>query len=315
MTTTASVAEVQSAGVTIEAEEAVAIAQQLIAALRCGDTVDAAEPPYGPPSRANVYLDADGSVICRACEATPAVSEMAILLQAMLPAESRRVPGGLRYSIARALLDVDVPPFDSLDDFSDTLRRYERGSRPQMVRRVLQRLDARRALVPIAVADRRRPARATELRRALREADARLYSKKVASEAVTVAVTPAPPSPRRLRAAAACIAAGLLLIVSGEFIDGRHRAAPPAPPIASPAAGVIARDVALMPDERRPLNNAEGRTANAGRRTASAERRPLPVKRSVRAQAPRERAHKGSSSRGVLDRLRLNWLRSVFASS
>jgi predicted nucleic acid-binding protein len=322
MTTTASVAEVQSAGVTIEAEEAVAIAQQLIAALRSGDTVDAAEPPYGPPSRANVYLDADGSVICRACETTPAVSEMAILLQAMLPAESGRVPGGLRYSIARALLDVDVPPFDSLDDFADTLRRYERGSRPQMVRRVLQRLDARRALVPMAMADRRRHARATELRRALREADARLYLQKVASEAITVTVTPTPPRPRRLRGAAACVAAGLLLIISGEFIDGRYRAVSPAPPIASPAppivspaAGVIARDVALMPDERRPLNNAEGRIANAGRRPANAERRSVPVKRVVRAQAPRERAHKGSSSRGVLDRLRLNWLRSVFASS
>src|ERR1700738_1548841 len=155
MTTTASVAEVQSAGVTIEAEEAVAIAQQLIATLRSGGTADAVEPPYGPPSRANVYLDADGSVVCRACETTPAVSEMAILLEAMLPAESGRVPGGLRYAIARALLDVDVPPFDSLDDFSETLRRYERGSRRQLVRRVLQRLDARRAIVPMAAADRR----------------------------------------------------------------------------------------------------------------------------------------------------------------
>src|SRR5712671_4592334 len=138
MKTIVSVAELRHAGITIEADEAVAIAQQLMAALRNGDA-DVVQPPYGPPTSENVYLDEDGSVICRACETTPAVSEMAIFLQAMLPVPSIRLPGGLRYTIARALLDVDVPPFDSLDDFSETLTRYERGSRRQIVRRVLQR--------------------------------------------------------------------------------------------------------------------------------------------------------------------------------
>src|SRR5437870_1424545 len=170
-----SVAELRRTGITIEAEEAVAIAQQLMAVLRNGVDADVVQPPYGPPTPESVYLDEDGSVICRACHTTPAVSEMAIFLQAMLPAASVRLPGGLRYTIARALLDVDVPPFDSLDDFSETLSRYERGPRQPIVRRVVQRLGARRALVPVYGVERRRHPRATQLRRALREADALLY--------------------------------------------------------------------------------------------------------------------------------------------
>ena len=82
MKTIASVAEVRRAGITIEAEEAVAIAQQLMAVLRNGVDADVVQPPYGPPTPENVYLDEDGSVICRACHTTPAVSEMAIFLQA-----------------------------------------------------------------------------------------------------------------------------------------------------------------------------------------------------------------------------------------
>src|SRR4051812_14710227 len=178
MTNTASVAEVQRAGVTIEAEEAVAIAQRLIAALRSGDRASAAGPPYGPPTPDTVCLGDDGSVVCRTCEATPAVSEIAILLQGMLPPQ-RRVPGGLRYTIARALLDVDVPPFDSLDDLSETLQRYQRGPRALIGRRVMRRLGRRRALRRLGEVDGRRQPRTTERGRARREADARLYLQQV----------------------------------------------------------------------------------------------------------------------------------------
>jgi hypothetical protein len=313
-----SVAEVQSAGVTIEAEEAVAIAQQLIAVLRDGQKADVAAPPYGPPTPENVYLAADGAVICRACETTPAVSEMAILLQAMLRAESVRVPGGLRYAMARALLDVDVPPFDSLDDFSETLARYERGPRRQIVRRLLQRLDSRRAVAPVSIADRRRHPHATPLRRALREADARLYLQKVATDGIAVTIVPHPAPPPRRRAAAACVAAGLLLIVVGESIDGWHRSTTAT--VAAPAASLIARDVPLSPNERRTANleprarNPEPRTPNSESRTSRVER--PSTKRAVRVQPARERVRApSSSSRGVLDRLRLNWLRAVFRSS
>jgi hypothetical protein len=257
----------------------------------------------------------------------------------MLPVESVRVRGGLRYTIARALLDVDVPPFDSLDDFSETLTRYERGSREQIVRRVLQRLAARRSIAPVYAGDRRRHPHATELRRALREADARLYLQKVAGEAPTVTVASCPAPERRLRGAAACVAAGLLLIVTGEVIDGWHRPMPSSR-LSTPAAGAVTRDIALGLDERPAVNeeprtpNAEPRTPNPEHRTPNPERRtqnpeprtpnperrtPNPerssVKRAVRAPSPRERARKASVSRGVLERLRLNWLRTVFTSS
>jgi hypothetical protein len=317
---------VKSAGVTIEAEEAVAIAQQLMAALRSGANADAVERPHGPPAPENVYLDEDGSVFCRACETTPAVSEMAIFLQAMLPGGSVHIPGGLRYAIARALLDVDVPPFDSLEDFSETLARYERGSRHQIVRRVLQRLDARRSLVPVYAGERRRHPHATPLRRALRDADARLYLQQVASEAATVTVSTPPARPRGVRGAVASIAAGLLLIVTGEFIDGWQRPGPPPARAATPAARVIARDVALVPAEPRTKNaelrtlNPEPRTLNSEPRTLNPDvRRPRPsakrVSRIGQAQPARDRGRKAASERSVLDRLRLNWLRTVFTRS
>jgi len=342
---TASVAEVQSAGVAIEPEEAVAIVQQLIDALRRG-TAGPAEPPYGPPTPTTVHLADDGSVVCRACETMPAVSEVAILLQHILPPR-KGIPGGLHYTIARALLDVDVPPFDSLDDLSETLARYERGPRDQIIQRVMHRFDRRRALVPWAVADRRRHPRAAELRRALREADARLYAQKVAAENAALVVASQQPRPRRMRAAAACVGVGLLLIGTGEFIDrGGHQAgsAPlvvisPAPPAAAELRDVAATDPPVANSEpararRQPqtqnrpaesgIPDAEMRPPNPDRRAtpelrrSSIDRRPSPARQAVptgRTQQPRDARRKTpTSSHSVLQRFRLNWLRNMLTS-
>ena len=76
---------------------------------------------------------------CLGFAATPAVSEVAILLDALLTDATAPVPGGLRYAIARALLDVDAPPFDSLEDFSDAIARFEHGEAPAVVRVVALR--------------------------------------------------------------------------------------------------------------------------------------------------------------------------------
>ena len=209
MKTTPSITELSGAGITLQADEAVAIAQQTIGALRDGQhDADEAQPPYGPPSADNVFLREDGSVWCRGCSATPAVSEVAIFLQALLPAQSMRVPGGLRYTIARALLEVDVQPFDSLDEFSRALARHEHGDRAGVVRGVVARYEGARKVVPLSADDRRRAqASASELRRALREADARLYQQQQAPADVRVD-EPAPPRDRTLMATAACLAAG-----------------------------------------------------------------------------------------------------------
>jgi hypothetical protein len=318
MVKTASVAEVQQAGVTIEAEEAVAIAQQLILELSRRDRARPAEPPFGPPTPANVLLGNDGSIACRACETTPAVSEVAILLQAMLPPQTR-VPGALRYTIARALLDVDVPPFDSLADLSETLARYERGSRSATIARVMQRFALRRSLVPLSAVDRRRNPRAAELRRALREADARLYLQKVATDTVALSVVAPPQPPRRMHAATACVAAGLAMIVAGEYID--RSAATSAARAVEPAA--IARDIALPPPDAQPARAAvsrelrravhDTRGANDGRRAVAVARRKPPRQPSiVRTEATRAGTNK--PGRSVLDRLRLGWLKNALTS-
>src|SRR3954470_5422663 len=96
-------------GVIFDAHEAVAIVHALIDGMR-----DHAEltPPFGPPTVDTVEIGADGSVRCVHCGVTPAVSEIGALLHAMLPrAALAAVPGGLRYAVARAMNEVDAPPF------------------------------------------------------------------------------------------------------------------------------------------------------------------------------------------------------------
>src|ERR1700730_4040436 len=131
MITTVSIAELLEHGVTIHPHEAVAIAQAV--AMPVGEDHRTARPPFGPPAPDNVHLARDGSVACVACDGVPAVSEIAMFLQTML-APAVKVPGALRYTIARALLEVDAPPFDSLADFSRTLARFEQGDRRAAVR-------------------------------------------------------------------------------------------------------------------------------------------------------------------------------------
>lgn len=85
--------------------------------------------PFGPPTLDNVEIGKDGAVVCPHCGVTPAVSEIGALLDGMLPRSTFvRVPGGLRYTIARALNEVDAPPFDSIAALSDVLVRYDRGN-------------------------------------------------------------------------------------------------------------------------------------------------------------------------------------------
>ena len=337
----ASAADILQGGVAIEPEEAVAIAQQLIVAMRGGACADLAEPPYGPPTPERVVLCDDGSVTCRGCDATPAVSEIARLLEALLPPAPARVPGGLRFTIARALLDVDVAPFDSLDELSETLARYERGPREEIVARLLERFAASRRLVPAALVERRRHVRATELRRALREADARLYLQRAALQSVTV--TPRPQRAPSFRAGLAGLAAGALLVVGGEFMYDRGgeptRIAAPTPASAAIApadtssvpqpvsplgtytpvrddASVDARTRAMQMQPAPPARRAPARGATAAKRPAVSKTKAA-VKETSR-PTPRifpEPAPRGADRDGVLDRLRLKWLRDKFSKA
>jgi hypothetical protein len=222
--------------------EAVAIIQQLIVT----PNPDRLTSPLGPPSISTVFINSDGAVSCSTCDSTFAVSELASLLDAMLPADGAMnvpIPGGLRYTIARARLEVDAPPFDSITEFSRVLARHERGERPVVIRRLIARANQHNPASPL---DRRNadPAVA-QLRRQLRDADARVYDQQRAIDALSLMSA----QPRTSRRGAA-VAAGILIGV-GFAGAGELRHSPSLPPVPSPSAAV-APTVDAMPPPPEP---------------------------------------------------------------
>ena len=136
----ASLCELLDRGVVVQAHEAVAIVQQLIN----DGASSGGSLPSGPPSVTSIRLQNDGLAVAAGCDVTPSVFEAALLLQSMLPAGAGQVPGALRYAIARGLLEVVAPPFESIGDFSRALQRFERGDRRAAVRGLLNRMPAAR---------------------------------------------------------------------------------------------------------------------------------------------------------------------------
>ena len=125
-------------GVCFQRYEALAIAQELIAR---GE---------GVPAANNVQLSSDGSVTCINTNGTPAVADVAGLLQTLLPQTPAQMPAPLRYTLARGLSAVEAPPFDSLDAFSQSLARFEAGDRRGIVRALLQRVAAAPSAAAVA---------------------------------------------------------------------------------------------------------------------------------------------------------------------
>jgi Tol biopolymer transport system component len=184
-----SLAELVERGVEVDAFEAVAIARALIDAT---PVVVAPGAAVEPPGLATVRIAEDGTVTCTSCGITPSVSEVAILLLEMLRSSRAKPGGGLLYSIARALSQVDAPSFVSAAEFSRALKRYEHGEPSQVIRDLWNRTNA-----PLPAPDepqwhhleRRQPAiSVTELRRYLREADQKTY--ELLAAAATVAEPP-----------------------------------------------------------------------------------------------------------------------------
>jgi hypothetical protein len=123
-------------GVELKSNEAVAIAQQLIHSAAEVEVT----APFGPLTLGSVVIFEDGRVASLSSVAMPAVSEVGRLLESMLPTgRGRAVPGGLRYAVARALLEVDAPPFDSVQALSSSLARFETGDRRAVVRSLVAR--------------------------------------------------------------------------------------------------------------------------------------------------------------------------------
>lgn len=191
MTSHQSLREILARGVQPTYGEAIAIAQELMTYVPTGIRP---LPPFGPRSLDNVRISQDGSVECVGCDATPAVSEIAMLLEQLLPRGGpSRVPGGVRYTLARALLEVDAPPFDSVEDLSAALVRYEHGDRADAVRGLYARAAALSAEEVEVRSDRRRRAPSTtDLRRHLRQADEALFYHAQTGASAINAQTPAP---------------------------------------------------------------------------------------------------------------------------
>jgi len=326
----------------IEPHEAVAIVQQLIHPdVDCGQhRSDASDTAPGPLSADRVRLEADGSVVCIASDATPAVSEAANLLQEILPHGGSQVPGGLRYTIARALLDVEAPPFDSLEDFSRALARFERGDRREVVRMLLERtapapavaglsrrpvpLFGARAGEGVAVvgnpappspSDRRVPSvSVTELRRQLREADQRLFVQRLAAQPrLDLSSTPA--AGRRVPAIAAGVLVGLSLIGAGEAMRLRHAPAAAASgtavPAAAPATTVSepASQATVPPDSPKSIERPQPRARRPP--TPVAHRHASKSARVVTAGSSSARARdrgRQTDSPGTFGRIKFKWV-------
>lgn len=291
MSTLITLAELRRRSVDLRFHEAVALAQKLIHA-----DVDSssAQAPFGPLSPETVALDRAGRVHCLGCATTPSVTEIGLFLQGLL--DGKTLPGGLRYAIGRALLEVEAPPFDSLASFSIALQRFEIGDRDDVIRGLVARAEATSGFAAVRVRRppdrRRRGPTISDLRRELRQADLSLY------EAVRARRT----ALRRtsLRAAYrrgpffACVFAGLTLIAAGQFADSRE--------VDNVRTGrrVAARDIPLAADPRertaealrtRPFSAAAAETSEAAH-----------VRPSTTEASSDRRASARSSARGVSTR-------------
>jgi hypothetical protein len=177
----------------------------------------------------------------------------------------------------------------------------------------------------------------SDLRRALREADARLFEQQqrhqVARDPIIDLLPPSAPVPREraMTAAALCVAAGLALIGTGEFMHRRQapvaaaRNAPlvvtqapvsdepraePQRPAVSPGRGIIivhdappVNPQASGPEPQRISVKRTTRPAAAVRKNVSS--RGIDESKGSRVDRAQDRPQ-----RGVLDRLRLGWLRA-----
>jgi hypothetical protein len=338
------IAELLHSGIAVRPAEAIAIAQKLINDQHLGSP----QLPFGPPSIENVVIDERGSVICRASAVKPAVSEIGILLDRMLPAGAR-LPRGLRYTLARALLNVDAPPFDSIEELSSALSRFERNERDVVIRDLTERARAltdgaasaaavipfRPPAPPRLKTERRHPlpaAVAAELRRDLRRADLERYARAAATTFPDVRGA-LRRQKRPIGVVMAGLGAGFVLIASGELMHlgpatGPEGSTPsvkaPVPRLPEPAAPYVPPTHVID-----SVSGGQGHTGSVVRlshRTTSratmlsgpsapdrAERGDSRSKpRAVQDARLGRRGDRRTRPTGVLERFRLNWIRNIF---
>jgi hypothetical protein len=257
-----SIGKLMGSGVPVEPHEAVAIVQQL---LHIDWTAVPPQAPSRPPSVDDLFLSPEGDVRCRDCGLAPSVAEAALMLETLLPRGTGvRVPGALRYTIARAFAVVDAPSFESLAALSSALERFERGDRRDTVRQLVDRwLKISGVAAAAPVTDRRRePISRAELRRQLREADRLLFEHQQAALRAAAPIAAAPPrraASRRLWQPVIYFTAVLLCFIAGYestlrrtvplHEQGATTALPPQhPPAAGAAGAAVAMSGAAAPD-------------------------------------------------------------------
>ena len=283
----ASIAELLDSGLTLTVGEAVAIAR---AALACDATsVAGAELAPERPLPDAIFVEDGGRIVCEG--AAPSIPNVALLLRSLLPAGSPGVPGGLRYAIARALREVDAPPFELPEDFSTVLARFEPADGAGAS--TLARVAGGDRLTTPARGERRRPNGATisVLRRALREADSQLYEQRRSADAP---VATRPSRARRVLAIAAGLSAAVVLFAAGAVTRDRL-ATPSLPRTEAARAAPVAGDIVLEPRARKSSVRNEGRAAQ-----------PKP-------QATRRAPAKDTKNKGFFARLHLQWLKKAFS--
>jgi hypothetical protein len=264
-----SISELLSMGITPDADEAVAVALEL---MRDGSIATSSSPPHEPPLPENVYLGSDGSVVCRGCGTPLAVSDVALFLRRLLPIGTAGVPGALHYTIARALQEVDAPPFDSAEDFSRALARFEHGDGAQFLRALMERTQTNDGV-----------------------------TLQPSAEQGSAILTAAPVRAWTRVAVVAWVTAAATLLASGEAIH-RWLAVPPGTTAMREAQP---HDVVL--DAPVPEAPAVSVPQPMPRLTARATR--LPAKAGPRRASRSEPPH---GKRGIFERLHLHWLHRVF---
>jgi hypothetical protein len=170
MTTRVSLAELASAQIQLRPAEAVAIVGEICRQYSSGRI-------RGIPSPGIIRLTRDGGVAAEGPITTggePVVHRAAYLLSDLLPEidapSGYRASGGLRLLVARALGTLDLPPYPTLEAFSQALMRFSVEDLGSTVSRLFRAWDAalaaRRlpdAAVALTISDIRRARRATGL--------------------------------------------------------------------------------------------------------------------------------------------------------
>jgi len=263
-------AELTDQKIEIAFADAVAIAQQLICE---PDAVRDAQPPYAALTLESVAVTPDGMVHCLHKASPPTVTEVGLVMQSLLR-HSPSLPGGLRYTVSRAIHEVEAPPFESAEDLSRALERFEAGDRREQVASLYQRASA--ASDPNAgvvsspppeswTSDyperRTRQQSAASLRRQLRDADQRFYEAQLHGSQVDGL---AEKGRSRRVPIAACMIAGFALVAAGEIAHvGRPARAMdtgqplPPPPVLATTASADAPSEPVVANAAVPINAAE----------------------------------------------------------